>query len=173
MAFRCNCTRFAAAVALASLIAPCAGLADDGDARWMAVPVPAATLLPGDALDAGVLTERRFQRAWAERQPFARDRAALAGQVALRTLPKGRPIPLSAIAEPAAVEEGRQATVIFASGTLRIATTMLALDGGATGDVVRMRNVESGTVIQGRVTGHRQVTVGHDGIPGQTGVVAP
>jgi flagellar basal body P-ring formation protein FlgA len=135
-------------------------LAEEETSAWAAAPVPAVTLMPGDALAAGVLTERRFRQEWLARNPFMRDISALSGMVAVRLLPKGRPIPQSAVALRPAVVAGQAATVIFDGGTLQIATVMLAMDGGAEGDLVRMRNAETGAVINGRVTGHRRVTVG-------------
>jgi flagellar basal body P-ring formation protein FlgA len=152
---------FGLALAVSAFTATAFGSASaEQTTAWAAAPVPAITVMPGDALDAGMLTQRRFRQDWLDRNPFMRDASALNGMIAVRMLPKGRPIPQSSVAPRPAVVAGQSATVIFDGGALQIATLMMAMDGGAEGDQVRMRNAETGAVIHGRVTGYRRVTVG-------------
>jgi flagella basal body P-ring formation protein FlgA len=51
-------------------------------------------------------------------------------------------------------------TAVFAGGSLQIAAQMMALDSGSDGATVRLRNPESGAIVQGRVAGFARVVVG-------------
>ena len=86
---------------------------------------------------------------------------ALIGKVARRTLLPGQPIAVNAIREPYLVNQGK--TV---AGRLRDRRAdhhqpgALALQNGGVGDVVSLRNTDSGTVIKGTVAPDGTVRLG-------------
>ncbi len=127
---------------------------------YTAVPVPLVTLYVGDTLNTSQIGERRYRTDWLARNQFARVNSEVAGLTVRRTLVKGRPIALADLGPASLVDEGDMVTAIFAGGTLQIAAQMLALDGGSDGATVRLRNPESGAIVQGRVAGFARVVVG-------------
>jgi flagellar basal body P-ring formation protein FlgA len=128
--------------------------------EWMALPVPVRTLAAGDLLVTSQLAERRFRAEWVARNAFAPNTIVLGGMVALRTLPKGRPIALADIGPQPDVIAGDIITAVFDGGALQIAAPMLALEAGVSGEMVRLRNPDTGAEISGRVAGFKRVTVG-------------
>ena len=127
---------------------------------YTAVPVPLVTLYVGDTLSAAHIGQRRYRTDWLARNQFARENAEVAGLTVKRTLVKGRPIALADLGPASLVNEGDMVTAIFAGGALQIAAQMLALDGGSDGANVRLRNPETGAIVQGRVAGFARVLVG-------------
>ena len=86
------------------------------------------------------------------RRRSSRTREALVGKVARRTLLPGQPIPVSAIRDRRSRDAGQDgAWSVFEHGGLTITTNALALQNGGLGDVVSLRNLDSGTVIRGTV----------------------
>jgi flagellar basal body P-ring formation protein FlgA len=127
---------------------------------YTAVPVPLVTLYVGDTLSPAHIGQRRYRTDWLARNQFARDNSEVAGLTVKRTLVKGRPIALADLGPASLVNEGDMVTAIFAGGGLQIAAQMLALDGGSDGVTVRLRNPETGAIVQGRVAGFARVVVG-------------
>jgi flagella basal body P-ring formation protein FlgA len=58
------------------------------------------------------------------------------------------------------VQQGQPAVVIFQSGGLIISGTAVALQAGSIGDVIGLRNTDSGTTIRGKVQPDGSVRVG-------------
>ena len=127
---------------------------------YTTVPVPLVTLYVGETLSDAQIGERRYRTDWLARNQFARDDSEVAGLTVKRTLVKGRPIALADLGPATLVQEGEMVTAIFAGGALQIAAQMMALDGGADGTKVRVRNPETGAIVQGRVAGFARVVVG-------------
>ncbi|MER8750886.1 flagellar basal body P-ring formation chaperone FlgA [Mesorhizobium sp. M1050] len=75
----------------------------------------------------------------------------LDGKVAKRTLLPGRYIPSTAIREAWLVEQGASVQVFFIAGGLTISATAVTLQPGAAGDLVKVRNVDSGKILSGTV----------------------
>ncbi len=73
------------------------------------------------------------------------------GKVARRTLLPGQAIPTNAVGEPKLVTIGATVRVVYKEDGLTIATYASALQAGAVGDVVSVRNIESGLTISGIV----------------------
>ena len=127
---------------------------------YTAVPVPLVTLYVGDTLVAGQIGQRRYRTDWLARNQFARNNSEIAGLTVKRILVKGRPIALVDLGPASLVNEGDMITAVFAGGSLQIAAQMLALDAGPDGATVRLRNPETGAIVQGRVAGFARVVVG-------------
>ena len=115
------------------------------------LPVPRVTIYPGDTISADQITDRAFLAHTVNRASVFDDRQALVGKVAKRTLLPGQPVPVNAIRDPYMVNQGKASLVVFANGGLTITTQAIALQNGVVGDVITLRNPDSGTIIQGTV----------------------
>lgn len=120
------------------------------------VPVPRITIYPGQVLEEGMLVEGVVRSSTAVRASTASSNDVLVGKVARLTLLPGHPIDLGAVREPFVVTQGQAALIKFQSGALTITGSGLALQSGGAGDVVSVRNVDSGRTIKG--------TIGADGV---------
>ncbi len=117
----------------------------------VSIPVANIVLYPGDALSNSVLMTRKFRSRKLERLPVVRGVSQLRGRVALRTILPGRPIFLNSVGIPDVVKQGSLVVVEFKVGTLAISSRASALQSGKTGDMITLRNIETGRVISGRV----------------------
>jgi flagella basal body P-ring formation protein FlgA len=84
----------------------------------------------------------------------------LEGRIAKRTLLPGHYIPTNAIREPWVVEQGAPVQVIFATGPLTISATAVTLEPGSAGDLVKVRNIDSGKIFSGTVMADGTIRVG-------------
>jgi flagella basal body P-ring formation protein FlgA len=124
------------------------------------LPVPRITIYPGQVIERGMLVDRAFRSGSAEQAVATPSSDALIGKVARQTLLPGRPVTQAALREPYAITQGQAALVIFQSGALTITGSAIALQSGATGDVVSVRNVDSGRIIKGTIGSDGAVHVG-------------
>lgn len=145
---------------LATLVATLLCAAAPGSARagTMQLPVPRITIYPGQVIDKGMLVDRAFRMNDATGTIVSN--ADLLGKVARQTLLPGRPISTAGIREPHAVTQGESTPIVFQSGALTISGTAIALQSGATGDMVSVRNVDSGRIIKGVIGADGAVHVG-------------
>ena len=124
------------------------------------LPVPRVTIYPGQVIEKGMLVERAFRSESAEQAVATPSSDGLVGKVARQTLLPGRPVTQAALREPHAITQGQAAMVIFQSGALTITGSAIALQSGAAGDVVSVRNVDSGRIIKGTIGSDGAVHVG-------------
>ncbi len=115
------------------------------------IPVPAVTIYPGDIIRDTMLTDHELQSDFAGSGAAIHDRTALVGKTARRTLLPGLPIANNAVGEPKVVTIGAMVRVVFNEGGLTITTYGSALQAGAVGDVIPVRNTESGLTVSGTV----------------------
>ena len=122
-------------------------------------PVPAITIYPGDIIRESMLTDADFPDAVAS-TAYVFNRSMLVGKVARRTLLPGQAIPFNAIGEPKLVTTGAMVRLVFEEDGLTIVTYASALQGGAAGDVISVRNLESGLTISGTIKADGSIHVG-------------
>ena len=122
-------------------------------------PVAAVTIYPNDVIREDMLTETEVPEA-AATSAYAFNRAVLVGKVARRTLLPGQAIPTSWVGEPKLVKIGAMVRLVYEDGGLTIQTYATALQGGAVGDVVSVRNMESGITISGVIQADGSVHLG-------------
>jgi flagella basal body P-ring formation protein FlgA len=67
--------------------------------------------------------------------------------------------PLHGIDNPRVVVNGAQVQMVYIDGGLQIVTTGAALQDGAVGDFIKLRNVDSGVVISGQIQADGTVLV--------------
>jgi flagella basal body P-ring formation protein FlgA len=145
----------ATAVVLAAMACGCMSAAYGA---YQALPVPKLTIYPGDVISSGALGMKRFGPS-ADQLPVFRTPDGLIGKVARRTLLPGRPIPLNAVRDASVVQVGKQVRMVFESDGLTITSIGVALQNGGVGDVLSLRNTDSGVTIRGTVQADGSVKV--------------
>jgi len=143
------------AAALLVLAAPLSARAATVD-----LPVPRVTLYPGDIIASEHLTPRAFIAHTVSHATIFSERAPLIGKVVRQTLRAGYPVPINAVREPFLVNAGKASLVVLESGGLSISMHAVALDNGSAGDLVKLRNPDSGVIIQGTVDQSGTVRLG-------------
>jgi flagella basal body P-ring formation protein FlgA len=109
---------------------------------------PQAVIQPGDVVTVAASVDGAL-----------RDPAEAIGQEARVAIYAGRPIHAADLAPPALVERNQLVTLAFAVGPLVIRAEGRALARGARGEVVRVMNLASRSVVSGRVEGPGLVSV--------------
>ena len=77
--------------------------------------------------------------------------ASLVGRTPFKVISANRPILLSDVAAPSMVQKGDQITLRYISGNLSINTLGEALDSGAVGEKIRVKNSTSNKVVQAEI----------------------
>ena len=126
-------------------------MAAPASAASRGLPVPAQVIYPGDKISAGMLVDSDESPQGAPPPNMLLDRADIVGKVARRTLLPSRPIPAFAVEEPRAVSTGGQVQLIYQQDGVSIVTTAQALQNGYVGQIVQVRNLDSGLVVSGAV----------------------
>lgn len=115
------------------------------------LPVARATIYPGDRIDESMLDEQSFSILAAPEGAVVERKSALIGKVARRTLLPGRPIAPIAVDNPRVVAIGAQVRIVFVENGLVITAYGAAMQAGAIGDLIRVRNQDSGLMVTGRI----------------------
>lgn len=120
--------------------------------------VPKRIIYPGEELQAGQLeevevTNPNLVKGYAERI------SAVAGLVTKKTLLPGRVILVSALREPFAVSRGSTVMLVFESGPLVITAAGTPMQDAAIGELIRVRNKDSGVIVSGTVMANGTVHV--------------
>ena len=124
------------------------------------VVVPTRVIYPGETVTTADVQSVALRRSKAGLPPIAFDRDEVEGRVARRTLLPGRLIALSSLRDAYAVEPGKPVQVQFIQGTLTISAVGVPLQAGSAGDLIRVRNIDSGVVFSGTVMADGTVRVG-------------
>ncbi|MGO4870856.1 MAG: flagellar basal body P-ring formation chaperone FlgA [Roseiarcus sp.] len=119
-------------------------------AQDVALPTPSVVIYPGDIIRDDMLADHPAETATGL-GPFAETRFALVGKVARRTLLPGAAIPLDGISNPRLVANGAEVNLVYTEGGLTIVTTGAALQDGVAGEVIKVRNSDSGVTVSGAV----------------------
>jgi flagella basal body P-ring formation protein FlgA len=128
-------------------------------AAGLEVPVPNITIYPGDVIGNNLLVDKSFSVRAGQSWPVYKSRDELVGKVARRTLVPGRPIPLNSTREADVISQGKPVLIVFQSGGLIITGQAVPLQSGGVGDVLSVRNVDSGATIKGVVQADGTVRV--------------
>ena len=84
----------------------------------------------------------------------------IAGMVATRTILPNRPISWQSLRKPHIVDVGKLVRVRYINQGLTILLTAMPLSSGSAGDLIQMRNIDSGKPISGLVLTDGTVQVG-------------
>jgi flagella basal body P-ring formation protein FlgA len=112
--------------------------------------VPKRIIYPGEEIQAGQLelvevTNPNIVKG------FAQNVDEVSGLVTKRTLLPGRVILVSALREPFLVSRGTTVQMVFDNGSLVIRASGTPLQDGAAGELIRIRNKDSGVTVSGTV----------------------
>ncbi len=129
-------------------------------AQQPGAPTPKAVIYPGDIILGEMLADSPEGGERDGEGPFVEDRASIVGKIARLTLLPGHAIPYAGVSNRKLVANGAEVKLIYAEGGLLIMTTGAALQDGSIGDVVRVRNSDSGVTVSGAVQPDGSVRVG-------------
>lgn len=124
------------------------------------VPVPRVTIYPGQVVRAAQLEWRRWRASDPRLETAARKVSEVVGRVAGRTLVARYPIDTAQLQTPSAVTVGQIVPIVFKAGGITIHSKAVALQMGAVGAIIQVRNLDSSRVITGRVSEDGVVHVG-------------
>ena len=143
------------AIALGIGICPASAISANSDL----VPIPKTVIYPGDIINDDMLVDTDPARCAGSSNDAVRDRAQILGKAAQQTLLPGRFIPATAIASPRLVRYGSEVELVYIDGGLLILATGSALQEGRLGDMVKVRNSETGLTVTGVVQADGRVRV--------------
>jgi flagella basal body P-ring formation protein FlgA len=115
------------------------------------VVVATRVVYPGEVISTDTIKEVPLRRKLKNPGAVALDPLRIEGKVARRTLLPGRMIPISYVRDAYLVETGSPVQVMYVFQGLEISVSGVPLQSGAAGDVVRVRNIDSGAVFSGTV----------------------
>lgn len=127
-------------------------------ARSERVPVPVATIYPGDQITADMLVEREFVQL-ARTQTVLRSMTSLIGKVARKTLLPGQPILADGVRAPHVIKQGVAVLMKYESGGLTITGRGVPLRSAVVGETVELRNPDTGAMVRGLVNDDGSVSV--------------
>ncbi|MGE7370792.1 flagellar basal body P-ring formation chaperone FlgA [Neorhizobium sp. NPDC001467] len=139
----------------ASLASPAA--ADMGANMGMAV-VPTRIIYPGEEIEPGSLNVVEVTNPNLAGD-FARSVDEVTGMITNRTLLPGRTILVSSLRVPYLVKRGASVRLTFGIGNMVISASGSPLQNGSVGDVIRVRNIDSGLSVSGTVMADGTVQV--------------
>lgn len=88
-----------------------------------------------------------------------KDENNITGKSAKRTLQPNKPIKFSDLMSPVVINKGQKVTLQFNKNSLIIETLGVALEPGGLGDTIKLKNIDSGKIVIGRVKDHEMVEV--------------
>ncbi len=131
------------------------------------LPVATRRLSPGDIVAPGDIHIARL-RAGAVRGEMAQVAAQVVGMALRHPVGPGAPLPLADLGRPMMVQKGEPVQMQLDTPGLSLSAQGVAMDGGATGEHVRVLNVQSRAIVDAEVSGTGRVRVS-----GTTPVVLP
>lgn len=90
---------------------------------------------------------------------YAADISEVVGMLSTKTLLPGRTIPVAALKKPYAVTRGSKLRLVVNVGNLTISAGGSPMDDANIGDVIRVRNLDSGQIVNGTVMADGTVQV--------------
>jgi flagella basal body P-ring formation protein FlgA len=120
-------------------------------AQERVLPAPLVVIYPGETIRESMVGERSFGASGGAEGSVIDSKSALIGKVARRTLLPDRPIPAFAVDSPRVIAVNGAVKIVFEEAGLTIVAYGSALQAGGVGDLIRVRNQDSGLVVSGRV----------------------
>lgn len=143
-----------------ALVTAVFALASGGAAADEMAVVAKRVIYPGETIAADSLVEVRLKPSNRIMTSVVIYPEQIEGKVAKRTLLPGKLIPIASVRDPYAVEAGAPVPVNFIQGGLQISTLGIPLQPGAAGDMVKVRNADSGAIFSGMVMVDGTIRVG-------------
>jgi len=144
---------------LATLVAAlCCGLAVPAVAEMGTAVVPTQIIYPGEEISRGAIEQVDVTNPNLAGD-YARSADEVMGMVSSRTLLPGRTILLSALRAPYAIKRGSSVRLAFDIGNMTISAAGTPLEDASVGEVIRVRNTDSGIIVSGTVMANGTVKV--------------
>jgi flagella basal body P-ring formation protein FlgA len=144
------------ALAISAAFAQAPAVADD---EQRTVFVPRNVIYPGDVITADALVARKIVRPVESGPVFGENIADLVGKSSRRTLLRGELIPNSAIRNQDLVIRGRPYRLVYNSEFVSVVGTGIPLQSASAGEMVSVRNPDTGLVIKARVQADQTLAV--------------
>ena len=126
--------------------------------RFRRVLVPCTTIRRETPLNEGNLHLVKLDLTSFHGEPLT-ELAEVAGKVARRMLPGGRPITAADLKTPDLVEKGELVTMVGRRGNLTITMKGIARASGTLGDHIRVMNITSKRIVTGRIAGRGVIEI--------------
>jgi flagella basal body P-ring formation protein FlgA len=149
----------AVAIGVALALSVAAAAAQEAGDDVATAPVPRIVIYPGDVIRDDMLMDVPVNEVQGAVDSMARARAAVVGKMTRRTLLPGRAILPIALNNPRAVTNGAEVRLVYVDGGLTIVTSASALQDGAVGEMIKVRNVDSGLTVSGVIQADGSVRV--------------
>ncbi len=134
------------------------GGAGQAFAQGTTAVVPTRIIYPGETIDPAALEEVGVTNPNLKGN-YAHRIGDVAGRVTDRTLLPGRTIIVDFLRDPYTVKRGAAVKIVYSSDGLTISATGTPMEDGGVGQIVRVRNVESGVTISGTVLADGSIKV--------------
>jgi flagellar basal body P-ring formation protein FlgA len=121
--------------------------------------VPRAVIYPGDRITDATLIERQLLVSPNNPAVFGEQEEDLLGKYARRTLLPGELIPDTAIRSEDIVKQGRTYKLTYNSQYVSIVGVGVPMQSGAAGEIINVRNPESGIIIKARIEPDQSLAV--------------
>ena len=128
--------------------------------RVVSLPVPKVTLKPGDVIDLSLLEQKSFYANQIDRFTTVPKSGELLGKEVTQLLQAGRPIHRAAVARREVVKRGAPSQLVFREQGLNIIAYVEPLEDGVAGDIIRVRNLDSGLIVSGVVQPDGTISIG-------------
>jgi flagellar basal body P-ring formation protein FlgA len=115
---------------------------------------------PGETIESEILREVTLKAGRRVPEAMVTSISTIQGKVAKRTLLPGRYIPMASIRDVYLIEQGAPVEVIFKHGALTITAQAVSLEPGSEGDLIKVRNLDSGAVFVGQIMPDGTIKVG-------------
>ncbi|MGV3550684.1 flagellar basal body P-ring formation chaperone FlgA [Rhizobium sp.] len=120
--------------------------------------VPTQIIYPGEEIDP-----KRLERVEVTNknlsQGYAQDISQVQGLITTRTLLPGRTIMIGALKQPSAIKRGDKILLVYDNGMMRITASGTPLAEGAVGELIQVRNTDTGVILSGTIMPDRTVLV--------------
>ena len=123
------------------------------------LPVPAVSIRAGELIKDDMITERIFDQNALGVAMFVDGRQVLVGRMARRALLPGQPIPTNSVEDPWTIARGAMVKVVVEDSGLSIVTYGAAMQSGAPGALITVRNTDTGVIIRAIVQADGTVKV--------------
>jgi flagella basal body P-ring formation protein FlgA len=121
--------------------------------------VPRAVIYPGDRITDATLSERQLLVSPGNPPVFGEREEDLLGKFARRTLLPGELIPDTAIRSEDIVKQGRTYKLTYDSKYVSIVGVGVPMQSGGAGEIINVRNPETGIIIKARVEPDQSLAV--------------
>ncbi len=120
--------------------------------------VPTQIIYPGEEISGGAVKQVEVTNPNLTGN-YARTVGEVTGMVSTRTLLPGRTILVSALRAPYAIKRGSAVRITFNINNMTISAAGTPLKDASIGDVIRVRNTDSGIIVSGTVMADGTVQV--------------